>query len=334
MLLNWDPFASPQKSTATGGGGSIVRQLFGDVPDSVPPLSGSTGSGSLLDRVARSRKPSVHPGFVDPTDEIAAAVTGVINAAGQGAYNVADSVAGGIRGIANAQSNWIEARTSGYGGPVGNFVAGAGAFYANFNRSVGNMLGTNPFDIPFAIEADVKEAIKVGQKHGIRVGVGQFVGTNGFAEAYVGNDLSGRPIDRTQKIAEASGKLGGTFLTVTGMVGKRPRVASNKGVRPSGFEPHGVNPLPETRVRPAGVPEGWRIRPTRTKGGTEYYNPANRNESVRVMQGNPRSQYPNSQGPYVRNRDSSGSFLDANGNRGPSRSPDTHIPLEDFRFNQ
>ena len=36
--------------------------------------------------------------------------------------------------------------------------------------------------------------------------------------------------------------------------------------RPSGFAPHGTNPLPGTRVRPEGIPDGWRIRPTKGKG--------------------------------------------------------------------
>ena len=94
----------------------------------------------------------------------------------------------------------------------------------------------------------------------------------------------------------------------------------------------GVNPLPGTRVRPDGVPESWRIRPTRSRGGTEYYNPLNPNESVRVMQGNPNSPFPNSQNPYVRQRNSAGDYLDANGNPGGSKSPETHIPLEQFRF--
>ena len=68
--------------------------------------------------------------------------------------------------------------------------------------------------------------------------------------------------------------------------------------------------------------------------GTEYYNPKNPNESVRVMQGNPNSPYPNSQRPYARQRDSSGSYLDANGTRGVNKSSDTHIPLDQFKFRE
>ncbi|MCG8449056.1 MAG: hypothetical protein MI725_05690, partial [Pirellulales bacterium] len=105
--------------------------------------------------------------------------------------------------------------------------------------------------------------------------------------------------------------------------------------RPSGFEPHGTNPLPGTRVRPEGIPDGWRIRPTKGKGGVEYYNPKNPNESVRVMQGNPNSPYPNSQGPYVRQRDASGTYLRSDGTpstlpKGGLKDPDAHVPLQNY----
>jgi hypothetical protein len=99
---------------------------------------------------------------------------------------------------------------------------------------------------------------------------------------------------------------------------------------PSTLHTRGVRPAPGTRVRPDGIPDGWKARPTRSGGGVEYYNPKNPNEHVRVMQGNPNSPYPNSQRPYVRQRDSSGSYLDGNGNRVPKKSPDGHIPLDQY----
>ncbi|QVL30267.1 hypothetical protein KIH39_15545 [Telmatocola sphagniphila] len=103
----------------------------------------------------------------------------------------------------------------------------------------------------------------------------------------------------------------------------------------AGFEAYGVNPLPGTRIRPPGIPDGWRIRGTKSKGGIEYYNPNNPNESVRIMQGNPNSPYPNSQGPYVRQRDAGGNYLRPDGTRSPlpnggNKDPDTHIPLERY----
>jgi RHS repeat-associated protein len=97
----------------------------------------------------------------------------------------------------------------------------------------------------------------------------------------------------------------------------------------------GINPKPGTRVRPEGVPENWRIRGTDTPGGTQYYNPKNPNESVRVMQGNPNSPFPNSQAPYARQRNAGGTYYKqdgtlSSGRRGGKFDPDTHIPLDDF----
>lgn len=58
--------------------------------------------------------------------------------------------------------------------------------------------------------------------------------------------------------------------------------------------------LPGTRVRPPGIPDNWRITGTDSIGGTRYFDPSNPGNSVRVMQGNPNSPYPNSRVPYVR----------------------------------
>lgn len=54
--------------------------------------------------------------------------------------------------------------------------------------------------------------------------------------------------------------------------------------------------------------------------------------SVRVMQGNPNSPFPNLQGPYVRWQ-KNGQPLDQFGNQLPSaKVPKAHIRLSGFRF--
>lgn len=88
-------------------------------------------------------------------------------------------------------------------------------------------------------------------------------------------------------------------------------------------------------MRPEGVPDNWRVRPTKSGGGVEYYNPKNRNESIRVMQGKADSPYSNSQAPYARQRDASGTFYKRDGSlstqsRGGLRDEEAHIPLQDF----
>jgi hypothetical protein len=84
-------------------------------------------------------------------------------------------------------------------------------------------------------------------------------------------------------------------------------------------------------VVPEGIPEGWRIRPTRGQGGVRYFDPQNPGNSVRVMPGNPNSPYPNSRAPYVRWQ-LNGQALDVDGGVVPKNTPEAHIPLEDFRF--
>lgn len=102
-----------------------------------------------------------------------------------------------------------------------------------------------------------------------------------------------------------------------------------KGV---GLSTRGLRPAAGTRVRPDGIPEGWRVTGTRSAGGTHYYDPTNRGNSVRVMQGNPNSPYPISQSPYVRWQQD-GQALDRLGNKLPSpKDPSAHIPLDDFSF--
>jgi hypothetical protein len=52
------------------------------------------------------------------------------------------------------------------------------------------------------------------------------------------------------------------------------------------------------------------------------------------MQGNSTSNYPNSKKPYARQRNKAGDYLDRSGKPGGKKSPDTHIPLDEFRFKQ
>jgi RHS repeat-associated protein len=90
-------------------------------------------------------------------------------------------------------------------------------------------------------------------------------------------------------------------------------------------------------TRPAGLPPEWISRPTDGAGGTQWYNPNNPNQTVRVMPGDPSSPYPNSQRPYVRQTDSSGTFLRQDGTRSPlpnrgNFDGDAHIPVQNFIF--
>lgn len=83
--------------------------------------------------------------------------------------------------------------------------------------------------------------------------------------------------------------------------------------------------------RPGGVPPNWIRKPSKDGGGVRFIDPNNPHNSVRVMPGDPSSPHPNSRMPYVR-RMKDGSSYDVNGNVVPHRSPDSHIPVQVFRF--
>jgi hypothetical protein len=98
-----------------------------------------------------------------------------------------------------------------------------------------------------------------------------------------------------------------------------------------GLESRGFRPPPGTRQIPEGIPDNWRIRPTKGDGGVRYYDPNNPGNAVRVMPGDPQSPFSTSRSPYVRWQQN-GQALDANGNVVPKNTPDAHIPLQDFEF--
>lgn len=68
-----------------------------------------------------------------------------------------------------------------------------------------------------------------------------------------------------------------------------------------------------------------------------YYNPKNKAENVRVMQGRADSKYPNSQKPYARQQHRGGAYFKQDGSLSTVRKgaeASAHIPLNDFIFRQ
>ncbi len=98
----------------------------------------------------------------------------------------------------------------------------------------------------------------------------------------------------------------------------------------AGLVGRGINPKPGTRVRPEGIPENWRIGPSRSKGGIKFQDPKNPGNHVRVEQGKPNSQYPHSQGPYVRDV-RNGPYRDNQSNVVPKHNASGHAPLDQYR---
>ncbi len=127
-----------------------------------------------------------------------------------------------FRDGSNAIATRIETATSGFGGVLGNVAAGVGALDGSLIRSVGNALG-GLVDFPRFVDStvtDIEESIQLGQQHGVRVGVGNLVGTNQIVQAFVGNDFDGNPVDFTAKLSEGFARLSGTAGTLAGGITK------------------------------------------------------------------------------------------------------------------
>lgn len=81
--------------------------------------------------------------------------------------------------------------------------------------------------------------------------------------------------------------------------------------------------------RPLGTPKDWQVIMSRSGGSVTYVNPKNEHDHIRVMPGNPGSQYPHQQRQYVIDRNW-GALMNRDGQRiggtDPRRSPDAHIP--------
>ncbi|MBS0224341.1 MAG: hypothetical protein JSR91_26775 [Proteobacteria bacterium] len=94
-------------------------------------------------------------------------------------------------------------------------------------------------------------------------------------------------------------------------------------------------PPPPALPKPKGIPDEWIAKPSKKQGGMRYFNPKNAHDQVRVMPGNPKSPNPFQQRPYIVDRNN-GRVMDRNGQpiegANPEKSPDAHIPYEDYTF--
>ena len=89
----------------------------------------------------------------------------------------------------------------------------------------------------------------------------------------------------------------------------------------------GINTFP----RPVSIPENFRVKITNDGAGIKYVHPNNEQTYIRIMPGKPHSRNAAQQKPYVTWM-KNGETLDKNGNVVNKRSPEAHIPLEDFKY--
>lgn len=127
--------------------------------------------------------------------------------------------------------------------------------------------------------------------------------------------------------------LGGAAL-LGGGAGIGGLIILNQDAKPP-QSPEPTAPDTNSVPKPAGIPDNWIEKPSAKGGGTEWINPTNPNDRVRVMPGNPSSDYKEQQGPYVKDQNN-GAFVDKNGQPiggpRPGNTPESHIPYEDYVF--
>jgi filamentous hemagglutinin family protein len=83
--------------------------------------------------------------------------------------------------------------------------------------------------------------------------------------------------------------------------------------------------------KPNGIPKNWLEKASKKSEGKQFINPKNPHDRVRVMPSNAKSPNPAQQKPYVK-RQINGKFYDKNGNIVSGKSPESHIPLKNFKF--
>ena len=89
----------------------------------------------------------------------------------------------------------------------------------------------------------------------------------------------------------------------------------------------------KTFPRPKGIPENYLVRITDRGAGMEYMHPTNTHISVRVMPGKPHSPHLNQQKPYVIQK-KDGKAFDKHGNLVEQKTPEAHIPIEEFIYRE
>lgn len=90
-----------------------------------------------------------------------------------------------------------------------------------------------------------------------------------------------------------------------------------------------VTVIKESSSNIKNLPKDWIAKPSKKGGGIEYINPKNSYDRVRSMPGNPNSPNVAQQKPYVV-RQINGRFYDKNGNVVSGKSPEAHIPSNEF----
>jgi RHS repeat-associated protein len=130
------------------------------------------------------------------------------------------------------------------------------------------------------------------------------------------------------RLAEGLGNL----ATLAGRVVPAPQLTrGGPALSLAGRELRTTTAVPVTPTRPTGVPENFIVGRAKGEGGVTYTDPNNPGNMVRSMPGDPKSPNPAQQVPYVR-ENVGRNPIDANGRVVSGRSPDSHIPADQYRY--
>ncbi|MFO0828665.1 MAG: RHS repeat-associated core domain-containing protein [Phycisphaerales bacterium] len=111
-----------------------------------------------------------------------------------------------------------------------------------------------------------------------------------------------------------------------------PGGRGNLGEAPGRRVPNvGSEPAPGSgAARPSGVPNHWKMKPSRDGTGIEWFDPANAGNRVRQMPGNPNSINPGQRVPYFKIQKQGNKWFDKNLNPVKNQCEESHIPIEDW----
>ena len=146
--------------------------------------------------------------------------------------------------------------------------------------------------------------------------------------------LAGRaePVVPVEKAASSAVILAKAVVTVASVVpAVRTLVRVAQAAQASQGAQNTAKGSAQAADRPKGVPKDFEPSPTSKGGGTKYTDPANPHNNVRDIPGNPNSQNPSQQKPYVK-ENVSGQPIDASGRPVSGKSPESHIPRDQYQY--
>lgn len=157
--------------------------------------------------------------------------------------------------------------------------------------------------------------------------------------------LTTKEISQLEKVGKLENAIGETYQNLVHGPATAESIARFKNAQAM-LKPHkGINMSEasarellhkagmRTFPRPKGIPDNFRVKLSDKPGGMKYVHPHDEGTYVRLMPGKPHSPNPNQQHPYINYR-LRGQSVDKFGNLVSNKSPEAHIPLDQFIYRE